>query len=138
MSYDMIRILESTIKDLEQRGVKVEYINITQMSSYRGDAHPATNRMFWGVDIERRLKNDPMHFADCLLWSIKISHGEPERRGAVDLLAAAVDSHRRVEEQQRMSIRTENPLSRGAVGAGDRELKRRGGLEVPTAEVDRK
>ncbi|CAA0830573.1 Protein trichome birefringence-like 34 [Striga hermonthica] len=70
MSYEMMRILESTIKDLEQRGVKVEYLNITQMSSYRGDAHPAINRMFWGVDIERRLKNDPMHFVDCLHWCL--------------------------------------------------------------------
>ncbi|KAL3654882.1 hypothetical protein CASFOL_000668 [Castilleja foliolosa] len=68
MSPDMMRIIESTLMELEQRGVKVEYLNITQLSAYRDDAHPSTHRTFWNVVNKEQL--NPTKFSDCLHWCL--------------------------------------------------------------------
>ncbi|KAL2541445.1 Protein trichome birefringence-like 34 [Abeliophyllum distichum] len=44
---EMMQIVESAIHKLETRGLKVEYLNITQLSDYRKDAHPSVHRRFW-------------------------------------------------------------------------------------------
>ncbi|CAA0836259.1 Protein trichome birefringence-like 34 [Striga hermonthica] len=69
MSPEMDRIIESTLKELENRGVRVQYLNITQLSSYRGDAHPSTHRTFWGVASNEQLKN-MSKYADCVHWCL--------------------------------------------------------------------
>ncbi|KAL3654886.1 hypothetical protein CASFOL_000672 [Castilleja foliolosa] len=65
---EMMRITKSTIDKLEERGLKVEYLNITELSAYREDAHPTTNRQFW-----RTLSRDELEskrFTDCLHWCL--------------------------------------------------------------------
>ncbi|KAL6508086.1 hypothetical protein OROGR_024281 [Orobanche gracilis] len=66
---DMMRITESTIEKLEQRGLKIEYLNITELSAYREDAHPATNKMLWRK-ISKDQLTDVEKFADCLHWCL--------------------------------------------------------------------
>ncbi|GFP91792.1 protein trichome birefringence-like 34 [Phtheirospermum japonicum] len=66
---DMMRIAKSTIDKLEQRGLKVEYLNITELSAYREDAHPTTNRMFWRT-LNRDELNSTTRFTDCLHWCL--------------------------------------------------------------------
>ncbi|KAG8377070.1 hypothetical protein BUALT_Bualt09G0130000 [Buddleja alternifolia] len=65
----MMSIAESTIKKLEKRGVKVEYLNITQLSGYREDAHPSTYRTFWKLRSREQFK-DPNVYSDCLHWCL--------------------------------------------------------------------
>ncbi|KAI3473121.1 hypothetical protein Pfo_030413 [Paulownia fortunei] len=65
----MMRIAESTIDKLEQRGLKLEYLNITQLSVYREDAHPSTYRTFWHTLTKEQLK-DTKRYADCLHWCL--------------------------------------------------------------------
>ncbi|KAL3654873.1 hypothetical protein CASFOL_000659 [Castilleja foliolosa] len=65
---EMMRITKSTIDKLEERGLKVEYLNITELSAYREDGHPTTNRHFW-----RTLNKDELEskkFTDCLHWCL--------------------------------------------------------------------
>ncbi|KAL6492501.1 hypothetical protein OROGR_017457 [Orobanche gracilis] len=69
MSPNMMHIIESTLQKLEERGVKVEYLNITQLSTYREDAHPSTHRTFWNVITTEQLKN-PTNYSDCLHWCL--------------------------------------------------------------------
>ncbi|KAL8528274.1 hypothetical protein ACS0TY_005905 [Phlomoides rotata] len=40
-SRDFMQVVESVIEKLEERGIKIEYMNITQLSGYRVDAHPS-------------------------------------------------------------------------------------------------
>ncbi|KAL0347515.1 UNVERIFIED_CONTAM: protein trichome birefringence-like 34 [Sesamum calycinum] len=62
-------IAESTIKKLERRGVKVEYLRITQMSEQRRDAHPSIYRKFYAPITEENRK-DPISYSDCLHWCL--------------------------------------------------------------------
>lgn len=62
-------IAESTIKKLERRGVKVEYLRITQMSEQRRDAHPSIYRKFYAPITEENRKH-PMSYSDCLHWCL--------------------------------------------------------------------
>ncbi|KAL6534434.1 hypothetical protein OROHE_013359 [Orobanche hederae] len=66
---DMMHITESTIVKLEQRGLKIEYLNITELSAYREDAHPATNKILWRKISKDQLE-DVEKFADCLHWCL--------------------------------------------------------------------
>ncbi|KAK6120228.1 hypothetical protein DH2020_045919 [Rehmannia glutinosa] len=69
MNHDMMRITESAIDKLEQRGLKVEYLNITELSAYREDAHPSIYRVFWRILTKDELK-DLTKYADCLHWCL--------------------------------------------------------------------
>ncbi|KAK4418893.1 protein trichome birefringence-like 34 [Sesamum alatum] len=66
----MMRIVESTIEKLSERGVKVEYLNITQLSGYREDAHPSIFRTFWGTLTNEEVKNNVDRYADCMHWCL--------------------------------------------------------------------
>ncbi|KAL8521579.1 hypothetical protein ACS0TY_011922 [Phlomoides rotata] len=66
---EMMRIAESVIKKLETRGVKVEYLNITQLSDYRRDSHPSIYRTFNSPLSEEQLAN-PKSYADCMHWCL--------------------------------------------------------------------
>ena len=63
----MMEIVESTIEKLEERGVKVEYMNITQLSGYREDAHPSIYRPFANFALR---DITPEKYADCLHWCL--------------------------------------------------------------------
>lgn len=58
----------SAIEKLKKRGVTVEYLNITQLSSYRDDAHPSVYLPFWKtIDPKAR---DPDELSDCVHWCL--------------------------------------------------------------------
>ncbi|KAL3830225.1 hypothetical protein ACJIZ3_019027 [Penstemon smallii] len=62
--HSMMQVAESTIKKLQTRGVKMEYLNITQMSDYRRDAHPSIYRRYFNPITEEQLRN-PRDYSDC-------------------------------------------------------------------------
>ncbi|KAL2557930.1 Protein trichome birefringence-like 34 [Forsythia ovata] len=65
----MMQIVESAIHELETRGLKIEYLNITQLSDYRKDAHPSVYRKFWVPPTEEQLAN-PNSYSDCVHWCL--------------------------------------------------------------------
>ncbi|KAI7750703.1 hypothetical protein M8C21_013005 [Ambrosia artemisiifolia] len=66
---NMMRIVENTIDELKTRGVKVEFINITQLSEYRKEGHPSIYRKQWGALSEEQLSN-PSSYSDCIHWCL--------------------------------------------------------------------
>ncbi|CAI9774786.1 unnamed protein product [Fraxinus pennsylvanica] len=64
-----MQIVESAIQKLETRGLKVHYLNITQLSDYRKDAHPSVYKKFWVNLTEEQLAN-PMSYSDCGHWCL--------------------------------------------------------------------
>ncbi|CAI9097235.1 OLC1v1033611C1 [Oldenlandia corymbosa var. corymbosa] len=65
----MMRIAEAAINDLKGRGLRVEYINITQLSDYRKDGHPSIHRRQWS-NLTRTQLLDPVTYADCVHWCL--------------------------------------------------------------------
>ncbi|XP_073289211.1 protein trichome birefringence-like 34 [Primulina huaijiensis] len=65
----MMRVVESAIEKLESRGIKIQYLNITQMSDYRKDGHPSIYRKFFHSMSEEQLK-DPTSYSDCHHWCL--------------------------------------------------------------------
>ncbi|CAL5369021.1 unnamed protein product [Camellia sinensis] len=63
----MMRVVEATIDELKARGLKVQMLNITQLSEYRKDAHPSIYRKIWGSKEEQ---SNPIRDADCLHWCL--------------------------------------------------------------------
>lgn len=64
-----MQIVESAIQKLETRGLKVHYLNITQLSDYKKDAHPSIYKKFWMNLTEEQLAN-PMSHSDCDNWCL--------------------------------------------------------------------
>ncbi|XP_073152021.1 protein trichome birefringence-like 34 [Henckelia pumila] len=64
-----MRAAESAIQRLAARGLKVEYLNVTQMSDYRRDAHPSIFREFFRNISQEQLR-DPRSYADCVHWCV--------------------------------------------------------------------
>lgn len=62
-----MEVVELSIEKLEERGVKVEYLNITELSSYREDAHPSIYKKFW--KSAEKVK-DPKIYSDCMHWCL--------------------------------------------------------------------
>lgn len=65
----MMQIVESRIQKLKTRGLKVEYMNITQLSDYRKDAHTSIYRLFWVPPTEEQLAH-PQNYSDCVHWCL--------------------------------------------------------------------
>ncbi|KAL3654885.1 hypothetical protein CASFOL_000671 [Castilleja foliolosa] len=70
MNRDMMYIVESTIEKLLRRGVKVEYLNITELSAHREDAHPATDRLIRNPTLTKDQWKNPAIYSDCLHWCL--------------------------------------------------------------------
>ncbi|KAH6769295.1 TRICHOME BIREFRINGENCE-LIKE 34 [Perilla frutescens var. frutescens] len=66
---EMMHIAESIIQKLEMRGLNVTYLNITNLSDYRKDAHPSIYRKFFHTPSEKQLL-DPPSYADCAHWCL--------------------------------------------------------------------
>ncbi|KAL6534415.1 hypothetical protein OROHE_013340 [Orobanche hederae] len=66
---EMMDIVESTIRKLEKRGVKVEYLNITNLSDYRKDAHSSIYRKFTHPPSDEQLAT-PKSYSDCSHWCL--------------------------------------------------------------------
>ncbi|KAJ4978929.1 hypothetical protein NE237_009709 [Protea cynaroides] len=65
----MMRLVEAAIEGLGRRGVKVQVLNITQMSEYRKEAHPTIYKKHYGTVTEEQLSN-PVSYADCIHWCL--------------------------------------------------------------------
>lgn len=65
----MMKIVENSIDELKSRGLKVEIINITQLSEYRKEGHPSTYRKQWETLSEEQLSN-PSSYSDCIHWCL--------------------------------------------------------------------
>ncbi|KAL7136105.1 hypothetical protein ABFS83_10G006900 [Erythranthe nasuta] len=66
---DMMHIAESTIRKLEERGLKVEYLNITHLSDYRKDAHLSIYKEIFSPLNKEQLSN-PKSYSDCVHWCL--------------------------------------------------------------------
>ncbi|XP_072996692.1 protein trichome birefringence-like 34 [Typha latifolia] len=67
--YTMMRIVESTVENLRNKGLNVKILNITQLSEYRKDGHPSIYRKQWDTLSEDQLA-DPTSYADCTHWCL--------------------------------------------------------------------
>ncbi|XP_059668064.1 protein trichome birefringence-like 34 [Cornus florida] len=65
----MMKVVEKVIGELKTRGLKVEMLNITQLSEYRKEGHPSINRKQWDVLSQDQLSN-PTTYADCIHWCL--------------------------------------------------------------------
>ncbi|XP_062028676.1 xylan O-acetyltransferase 3-like [Rosa rugosa] len=60
-------IIDYTLQDLK---VKVTFLNITQLSEYRKDAHTSVYGERKGKLLTKEQKSDPKNFADCIHWCL--------------------------------------------------------------------
>ncbi|PWA91443.1 PC-Esterase [Artemisia annua] len=65
----MMRIVENSIDELKTRGLKVDIINITQLSEYRKEGHPSIYRKQWEPLSEEQITN-PSSYSDCIHWCL--------------------------------------------------------------------
>lgn len=65
----MMQVVENVIQDLKTRGLKVEMLNITQLSEYRKEGHPSIYRKQWEPLTEEEMSN-PKSYADCIHWCL--------------------------------------------------------------------
>ncbi|KAG8377069.1 hypothetical protein BUALT_Bualt09G0129900 [Buddleja alternifolia] len=63
---EMMQIAESAIDELEKRGVKVQYLNITHLSALRKEGHPSIYRDYPIPPSKEQLAN-PSSYADCFI-----------------------------------------------------------------------
>lgn len=66
---NMMNVVEKMIEGLKERGVRVQVMNITQLSEYRKDGHPSIFRKQWEPLTEEQIKN-PSSYADCIHWCL--------------------------------------------------------------------
>lgn len=63
----MIQIVEKTIQGMK---TPVTYLNITNLSQYRRDAHPSIYRTKQGKTLIAMKQKQPESFADCSHWCL--------------------------------------------------------------------
>lgn len=67
----MARRVEAAMDGLRRKGFKAQILNITQLSEYRKDAHPAMNRKFWDPIKDEEFMFRPNYSrADCIHWCL--------------------------------------------------------------------
>lgn len=66
---NVMRVAETTINRLNSRGLKIQILNITQLSEYRKDAHPSIYRKRW-VNLTQSQLSKPTSFSDCGHWCL--------------------------------------------------------------------
>ncbi|KAL1548108.1 protein trichome birefringence-like 34 [Salvia divinorum] len=64
---DLMKAVESAIENLKEKGVKVDYLNITQLSTYRQDAYLSVYNLGF-KDIGLKPRNPAK--SDCLHWCL--------------------------------------------------------------------
>ncbi|XP_059639549.1 protein trichome birefringence-like 34 [Cornus florida] len=65
----MMGIVEEVIRRMKTKGVEIQYLNVTQLSEYRKDAHPSIYRKQWRPLTKQQLSN-PLSYADCTHWCL--------------------------------------------------------------------
>lgn len=63
------QMVETTINNLKTRGLKIQTIDITQLSEYRKDAHTLIYQRMWNRLTKEQLTN-PKTYADCVNWCV--------------------------------------------------------------------
>ncbi|KAI8557134.1 hypothetical protein RHMOL_Rhmol05G0312000 [Rhododendron molle] len=63
------QMLETTMNNLKTRGLKIQTIDITQLSEYRKDAHTSIYQRMWNRLTKEQLAN-PKTYADCVNWCV--------------------------------------------------------------------
>lgn len=63
----MMNAVSSVVQKMK---VPVTFINITQLSEYRIDAHSSIYTELGGELLSEEQKADPLHFADCIHWCL--------------------------------------------------------------------
>ncbi|KAJ8570905.1 hypothetical protein K7X08_037877 [Anisodus acutangulus] len=66
---NMMEIAEASVHGLKRRGLDIQYLNITQLSDYRKDAHPSIYKRNWVAPTKEQLLN-PRKNADCVHWCL--------------------------------------------------------------------
>ncbi|XP_070023522.1 protein trichome birefringence-like 34 isoform X2 [Nicotiana tabacum] len=67
---EMMRLVEVAIKKLKEKsGLKIDLLNITQLSEYRKEAHSSIYRKHWDPLTKEQLAN-PSTYADCIHWCL--------------------------------------------------------------------
>ncbi|KAH6787001.1 TRICHOME BIREFRINGENCE-LIKE 34 [Perilla frutescens var. hirtella] len=66
---EMMNVAESILHKLETRVLNITYMNITNLSDYRKDAHPSIYRKFFYPLSEEELSN-PISYSDCAHWCL--------------------------------------------------------------------
>lgn len=56
-------------RTLEPRGIRVQILNITELSDYRKDGHPTVFRRQF-VPLTKEQIADPASYADCTHWCL--------------------------------------------------------------------
>ncbi|KAL6998458.1 hypothetical protein U1Q18_008585 [Sarracenia purpurea var. burkii] len=65
----MMRKLEEAIDKLKKKGVKVQILNITQLTEYRKEAHPSIYKK-WKEPLTKEQLANPTTLADCIHWCL--------------------------------------------------------------------
>lgn len=67
--YTMMDKAKQIFGTLEQKGIHVQILNITQLSDYRKDAHPTVFRRQF-VPLTKEQITNPSNYADCTHWCL--------------------------------------------------------------------
>ncbi|GFY95769.1 similar to TRICHOME BIREFRINGENCE-LIKE 34 [Actinidia rufa] len=89
----MMKVVEGAIEGLKMRGLKVQVLNITQLTEYRKEGHPSIYRKQWEPLTEEQVAN-PESYADCIHWCLP---GVPDVWN--ELLYASIFGHDKVKEE---------------------------------------
>ncbi|PSS23848.1 Protein trichome birefringence-like [Actinidia chinensis var. chinensis] len=89
----MMKVVEGAIEGLKMRGLKVQFLNITQLTEYRKEGHPSIYRKQWEPLTEEQVAN-PESYADCIHWCLP---GVPDVWN--ELLYASIFGHDKVKEE---------------------------------------
>lgn len=65
----MMQVVENVLQDLKGRGLKVQMLNITQLSEYRKEGRPSIYRKQWEALTVEQISN-PKTYADCIHWCL--------------------------------------------------------------------
>ncbi|KAK1398157.1 PMR5 N-terminal domain, PC-Esterase, Trichome birefringence-like family [Heracleum sosnowskyi] len=65
----MMKVAENAVRELQSKGFKVQYVNITELSDKRKEAHPSIYRKQWKPPTEKELEN-PSSYSDCVHWCL--------------------------------------------------------------------
>lgn len=66
-SLEIMKIVQETLQELK---IDVTFMNITQLSDFRKDAHTTIYTERKGKLLTKEQKSDPTNFADCIHWCL--------------------------------------------------------------------
>ena len=82
-----MKIIQDILQELK---IDVTFLNITQMSEYRKDAHTSVYGERRGILLTKEQRADPKTFADCMHWCLP---GVPDTWNEI-LYAHLLQNHR--------------------------------------------